>query len=1169
MRNLKRFLAMALTMLMLVTSLSIVTSAKFEDVTDFQNEIAVLAQLGVIKGKADGTFGFDEPVTRRQTALFFARATTGKVDDALHWQSKVNTTPFKDLDPENDYYGAISYCHNNGIVKGRSTTEFAPNDNITFKEAITMAVRALGYKGADMDAGYPWSYYSKAVTLGLDKGIEDVGLDDVVTRGVMAKLIYNMMFATNSEGTTIAAKAFGSAVKTTVLVLVAAKGKTLVKNLDTSVESNSKLAAFVELNDDGTFNYDKVYHFDWATFAELAYGEGNEEKAVDHVGYSYTVVTLDNLKSLVTVSENPVKKLTSADYVGDGKLEGTEYELVQKWSSVFNIDVTKTGKEELIQYNTTKLPDGAKKLGERLVYYGGYYYVVDNDNNILDKDGNVLLYYYEYIVAGIEDGKFSEDAIVSPNNTTFPYYYRVGVKDETAKFYPAILPVGARYEGAATPDQHDVKVTAATYATDKNAAKYTKNVSAYADTIVFDDNNDGVFDRAYFTAYVFGKLKVQDDDTGDGKLDYYFYIGANGGKYTNVRGADKVINLTDVELKKDTTYYVLWAHDAVNETVTVKKVYDEIKSGYVTAVDIVNKTITFGNVSWLGLGVGTTETLKYGVAKLPGATNTNEDYSINDDGTGEISAESLIGVKYSLLYKSVSYIVDEENDGRIVAILDEKSAAGSPLVITGFDQTSWLTFGNIRAYVIDNAGNTQVITISSINGIPATSYKSYPVIGLWEGRLVYGSKQNDGTWLITTNIKNKVNTITKDITLAFYNGVAFEQLKDGKVTDSDIAFKHKDGSLVIVVKKDKGNGEIVYEIAKGVPANGATVDIPKEAEEVYAESGFMYIPNGFVEVEVDDKKEVKEVEFSNGWNVYTAYATGVVNDIIYLKSAEFYGGANYTYQLNPNAYFSIITGEVPKYITTFINSDITLEAGSFYKVAKTVQNNAVYLTVLSEVELDKTVVTKVGDNYVVDKDGNYEFVGEEIVLLDWRDPAKRAPDKKVDKPKADQEYTVLYYAGKDLSITKRFLLVTEIKKVEEKPDYELTVGTTIVPDNNPAVIHVYNPRIIGVGKNKLVANLTFEVTYYDVENGEVLFEGIATGEKIDPAEEGGWCVEISDFKRVVEIADGETLEIPLTSGEYIVKVTMTYKDKESGKTSNPVTVGPVLLNFAEEPGTEE
>ena len=66
MRNFKRFLAMALTMLMLVSSLSLITSAKFEDVTDFQNEIAVLSNLGVIKGKADGTYGFDEAVTRRQ-----------------------------------------------------------------------------------------------------------------------------------------------------------------------------------------------------------------------------------------------------------------------------------------------------------------------------------------------------------------------------------------------------------------------------------------------------------------------------------------------------------------------------------------------------------------------------------------------------------------------------------------------------------------------------------------------------------------------------------------------------------------------------------------------------------------------------------------------------------------------------------------------------------------------------------------------------------------------------------------------------------------------------------------------------------------------------------------------------------------------------------------------
>ena len=55
MRNFKRFLAMAVSMLMRVSSLSLMTSAKFDVVTDFQNEIAVLSHLGVIKGKAVGT----------------------------------------------------------------------------------------------------------------------------------------------------------------------------------------------------------------------------------------------------------------------------------------------------------------------------------------------------------------------------------------------------------------------------------------------------------------------------------------------------------------------------------------------------------------------------------------------------------------------------------------------------------------------------------------------------------------------------------------------------------------------------------------------------------------------------------------------------------------------------------------------------------------------------------------------------------------------------------------------------------------------------------------------------------------------------------------------------------------------------------------------------------
>ena len=1135
MRNLKRFLAMALTMLMLVTSLSIVTSAKFEDVTDFQNEIAVLAQLGVIKGKADGTFGFDEPVTRRQTALFFARATTGKVDDALHWQSKVNTTPFKDLDAENDYYGAISYCHNNGIVKGRSTTEFAPNDNITFKEAITMAVRALGYKGADMDAGYPWSYYSKAVTLGLDKGIEDVGLDDVVTRGVMAKLIYNMMFATNSEGTTIAAKAFGSAVKTTVLVLVAAKGKTLVKNLDTSVESNSKLAAFVELNDDGTFNYDKVYHFDWATFAELAYGEGNEEKAVDHVGYSYTVVTLDNLKSLVTVSENPVKKLTSAEYVGDGKLEGTEYELVQKWSSVFNIGATKTGKEELIQYNTA-FHDGKSKLANAAgkVYYGGYYYVVDGKNNILAEDGRVLLHYYESI---------DKEKIVELGSTIFPYYYNVG-----NLYYPAILPANTRYPGAATVEQYELPKAPITYNSNKNGT-YAKNVSAYADTIVFDDNNDGVFDRAYFTAYVFGKLKVQDDDTGDGKLDYYFHIGANGGNKYNVRGADKVINLTDVELKKDTTYYVLWAYDAVNETVTVKKVYDEVKYGYVVAVDVVNDTITFANNSWFGIGVGNLETIKYGVPKLPGATNTNNDLSINDNGDGELKTEALVGVNYSLLNKYVSYIVDEENDGRIIAVLGAKDAK-TPLVVTSV-VTPYNIGGNFRASVIDNTGKAQIITISRINDIPAVNY--FLNVPIKAGDVILGAKQDDGTWMVTTG---QSSVGAKAVELTFINGYGYDKA-------GDVFIKDDNSRLVIVVAyiddkdgdgvQDEDDEIVYYEVATGIPAKGATLTI-KQTDDYYIEDGkkgFLYIKTYFKPEDVITSK------FDARWNFTKVYTTGAVSDVYYISSVNSFSGN--TYYVN---YLSIINANSGSAVVYNATGN-KIEKGKFYEVTKITQGDTTEIYISKEADMAKDKTLSAFTKYSFTVVGEpVQYVGKEVKVYDWTSSTKNF-DKEISSLNKDKIYKVTYYKNADaISGGKVVLLVTDIIDKADLPpvyDYTLTVGRVMVPASSKNVVRVYNPTITGPDDETFTpkpADLTIEVLYYDT-TGKKLFEGVASASRHEKDDE--MYFRISDFEAFGETEDGYPYKVKL-DGSYLVRITLTYKDKD-GKTSKPVTLDPVLVNF--------
>jgi hypothetical protein len=1050
MRNFKRFLAMALTMLMIVGSFSLLTSAKFEDVTDFQDEISILSELGVIKGKADGTFGFDELVTRRQAALFMARSATGKVDDAVNWQSKINNTPFTDLDPENDFYGAISYCHGNGIVVGRTKTTFDPNGNIKFKDALTMAVRALGYKTDAMDAGYPYTYYSKAISLGLDKGIEDISLETEATRGVMAKLLYNMLFATNSKGTTMASDSFGTAVKATNLVLAAVPGKKLVANFN-PLPSDTSVVALIEFNADGTLNYNKAYNFKWADFAALAYGEGTEEKAIDHVGDSYYVVTINGFKSLVSVTENPSKTFTQDEAPGNGKIDGADYSLVQTWSSVFNIGTTNTGKDELIQYNTAYAAGG--KIGHHLAYYGNYWYVVDVNDNILDDNGDKLLIYYENIV--------DKDDIVSGATEYFPFYYKIGTQ-----YYPAYLPMdGSRYAGAATTDKFSDKP--ATYHSNMNGSAYTTNVNAYADTVAYDDNNDGVYDRAYFTNYIFGKYYTTDNN-GDGNLEHHFTLGANGADVHVVNTSVEAFvlnNLSGKELKSGA--YVLWARDAINRSFTVKKIYDDVKAGYVTGVDVINKTITFSNVSTFGLGVGTTETIKYGVAKLPGATNTNDNLTINDDGTGSNSTESLIGVHYSLIHKYVSYIVDDEHDGKVVAIFDNVNAT-TPLVITDIDFTSLLTFGNIRAYVIDQTGTAQIITISNINGVPLVNYNVggalwYPGLGFGYDTindalkavlidddsqfpgLVYGAKQTNGTWVISTALNDdniykaggEGQTQTK---LSFYNGIAYQNydLESTNETIPGLKFSAVGSSLVIIMREVDNDDNFFtgrYLIATGIPSNGAHLYIDSGAD-IYAKAGYMYIPEG------------KEADFGTahwGWNLTSAYTTGLANDVIYLDELALIGASGFTYTYT-GIYYSILTGKTNADIGAYITSTEMLAKDTFYEVTRSVQDGMVVINAVRELDDDdfETVyITAFSDNhveYVDNGDNEYYRVGKSVAVYDWSDT-----NLKKLTPATGVCYEAMMYVGNVYSNTRVFL-VTDLEyeePVEPVPvvEYTLTLKT--------------------------------------------------------------------------------------------------------------------------------
>lgn len=153
--------------------------------------VDLLTYMNIAKGKSETNFGTNEAVTREQFALFVYRLLKGGKDAP---KNSVNTTMFIDLeDPTYNY--AISWANSQGIIKGTSATIFNPKGNITLRDAYTMLVRALGYEKVE-ELSYPFGYIEIAenAKTALNKNI-NADYTDILTRGDMAKLIYNAFFA--------------------------------------------------------------------------------------------------------------------------------------------------------------------------------------------------------------------------------------------------------------------------------------------------------------------------------------------------------------------------------------------------------------------------------------------------------------------------------------------------------------------------------------------------------------------------------------------------------------------------------------------------------------------------------------------------------------------------------------------------------------------------------------------------------------------------------------------------------------------------------------------------------------------------------------------------------------------------------------------------------------
>jgi hypothetical protein len=162
----RKVLSFVLVLSLVLGSFGMAFAAPLSDIAgeDFEDAVNVLTELGVVTGYPDGTYKPDNIVTRAEMAVIvvsalgladYATGTSSFSDMAGHWS--------------NPY---VAYATSLGVIAGYPDGTFKPDKTVSYDEAATMLVAALGYTPDSLSGTWPVNYVSKAKTLGILDGIK-------------------------------------------------------------------------------------------------------------------------------------------------------------------------------------------------------------------------------------------------------------------------------------------------------------------------------------------------------------------------------------------------------------------------------------------------------------------------------------------------------------------------------------------------------------------------------------------------------------------------------------------------------------------------------------------------------------------------------------------------------------------------------------------------------------------------------------------------------------------------------------------------------------------------------------------------------------------------------------------------------------------------------------
>lgn len=186
----KKFIAIIMAVIMVMSLATIAFAANgFTDVSKsrYENAINELYDLGIVNGYSTTKFGTNYTLTRAEACAIIVRALYGEktVHDVIN---------FTDVSYRDWFYDYVNTAVFYDIMHGHNATTFAPNDEITYDQMVTLILNALGYNAPQLAGEWPVNVERIATRIGLYTNIYSyVNGSDPITRGEACQMLYNAL----------------------------------------------------------------------------------------------------------------------------------------------------------------------------------------------------------------------------------------------------------------------------------------------------------------------------------------------------------------------------------------------------------------------------------------------------------------------------------------------------------------------------------------------------------------------------------------------------------------------------------------------------------------------------------------------------------------------------------------------------------------------------------------------------------------------------------------------------------------------------------------------------------------------------------------------------------------------------------------------------------------